>query len=607
MRMARIVQVISSGVLVVSICWAGWQLNRDDSVLAEHQATIIITQPDGVDDVVGEGDDFATTVFGDPWDMSEYTDIPALHGIPGGTISNGMLNYTIPSNPYTHIPLLHPGAEGAIDAGIKVGSNYPINTDHYHWLSFRMNQPGGFFTVRWFYGKDISACSNSTTDIPISPGWHTYVIDLETAPKSMGSWHGQIMGLFVMISGAVGDTGSIDWARLTTDNPAGNSLDISWFGLSPADSTIEFYLDSDDTSCNGTLIYAESNAPENGSFIWQRANQGIASPTNVAPGDYYVCARVNGSEAGYSLGQLTVNHAPIVHFTQPSFTSGEDYATAAGNPWDMDDMGDVDHVVNGSYTIDNGVLAVTASARQSDVQVYLNLPTAIDRYSYYYLTYRLWFDYPYTWSDVGQGTRVFWGRAPQTETQSGWIYDYPGWQTCKMDLRSLSLSFGPGWDTADWTIFRIDPIANNTGQQVTVYLDDIKLTGDEKADTFTNVKWQLTDPDSPVTTMTLYYDDDQSGLDGLYVTTLTLTDGEQSNVPTTAVDSSPSLYMTTTLTETIYLPLVAYNYVVPCTGACYTWQTDNIPVGVYYLYACVDDDYNELCRYSETPLRISHP
>ena len=55
--------------------------------MAEPQATITITQPDGVDDVVGNGDDFATTVLGDPWDMSEYTDIPALHGVPGGTIT----------------------------------------------------------------------------------------------------------------------------------------------------------------------------------------------------------------------------------------------------------------------------------------------------------------------------------------------------------------------------------------------------------------------------------------------------------------------------------------------------------------------------------------
>lgn len=607
MRITRVIRILAVGALAASVCWVGWQLDQNASVLAEPRAMVTITQPDGVDDVVGEGDDFATTVLGDPWDMSEYTDIPALHGVPGGTIDNGVLSYTIPSDSYAHIPLLHPGALRAIDAGIKVGSNYSINTDHYRWLSLRMNQSGGFFTIRWFYDKDLSPCNNSTTNIHVSPGWHTYVIDLETVPKSKGDWQGQIVGLFVMASDSVGATGTIDWARLTANNPADNSLDISWSGLSPTSSTVEFYLDSNATSCDGTLIHAESSAQESGSFTWQQAGDDTASPANIAPGNYYVCAKVNGSDAGYSSGQLTVNHAPIVHFTQPGFTSGEDYATDAGNPWDMDDWADVDHVVNGTHTITNGHLAVTVPASQSDVQVHLNLPTAIDRDRYYYLTYRLWFDYPYTWSDVGQGARIFWGRAPQTEAQSGWIYDYPGWQTYKMDLRSLSLDFGPTWDTADWTIFRIDPIANGTGQQVTVYLDDITLTGDEEADAFTNVEWQITDPDTSVTTMTLYYDNDTSGLDGTHVVTLTLTNGEQTDMAMSTAESLPPLYATTELTETVYLPLVVYDYVTPCTGACYTWRTGDIPAGAYYLYACIDDGYNELCRYSETPLHISHP
>lgn len=607
MKATRTIRILALSTLVVSVCWAGWQVDQGTLVLAEPQATITITQPDGLNDVVGNGDDFATTVLGDPWDMSEYTDIPALHGVPGGTISNGVLNYTIPSNPYVHIPLLHPGALRAIDAGIKVGSNYPINTDHYRWLSLRMNQSGGFFTIRWFYDKDLSVCSNSTINIPFSSGWHTYVIDLETVPKSMGNWQGQIAGLFVMASAPVGTTGSIDWARLTANNPADNDLEIFWSELDQTPSTVEFYLDPDDAGCDGTRIYTELTSQTSGSFTWQQAGDDIASPANVAPGDYYVCAKVNGLEAGYSSGQLTVNHAPVIHFTQPSFTSGEDYATDAGNPWDMNDLADVDHVVNGSYTISDGTLAVTVPASQSDVQVHMNVPTAIDKDRYHYLTYKLKFDYPYTWSDVGQGARVFWGRAPQTEAQSGWIYDYPGWQTYKMDLRLLPLDFGLTWDTADWTIFRIDPISNGTGQQVTVYLNDITLTGDEKANAFTDIEWQLNDPDTSVTTMTLYYDNDQIDLDGTQIAMLTLANGARTGTMVSATAGVPPLGATSELTETVYLPLVARNYVVPCEGACYTWYTGDVPAGAYYLYACMDDGYNELCRYSETPLQISHP
>ena len=42
-----------------------------DTGVANHT----ITQPDGAGDTLPEGDDFATTVLGNPWDMSTITDI----------------------------------------------------------------------------------------------------------------------------------------------------------------------------------------------------------------------------------------------------------------------------------------------------------------------------------------------------------------------------------------------------------------------------------------------------------------------------------------------------------------------------------------------------
>jgi len=156
-------------------------------------------------------------------------------------------------------------------------------------------------------------------------------------------------------------------------------------------------------------------------------------------------------------------------------------------------------------------------------------------------------------------------------------------------------------------MFRIDPIANNTGETVTFYIDDIKLTGDEEADSCADVMWQVTDPDTSVTTMTLYYDTNQSGLDGTYITTLALTDGQRTGLAASTTVTRLPLNATSELTHTIFLPTVARNYCTPCEGACYTWCTSNLPAQTYYLYACLDDGYNELCRYSERPLQISHP
>jgi len=297
------------------------------------------------------------------------------------------------------------------------------------------------------------------------------------------------------------------------------------------------------------------------------------------------------------------------NFIQPGFASGDDYATDAGNPWDMSDTADVDHIKNCTgYTTQDGVMAVNVGASQSDVQVYLNVPTAIDHDHYFYLTYRLWFDYPYTWADVGQATRVFWGRAENIEAVSSLIYVYPGWQTYSVDLRSLELVSGSPWNTADWATFRIDPIANGTGQDVTFYIDDINLTGDERADLFADIRWELTDPDSSATTMNLYYDTDSGGLDGTFITTLSLTDGQHSVLTVSpSVEDGSSLTRTLSLTQTVFLPLAASNWYPLCTGACYTWDTHAIAPGTYYLYACMNDGYNELCRYSERPLLVDHP
>jgi len=61
------------------------------------------------------------------------------------------------------------------------------------------------------------------------------------------------------------------------------------------------------------------------------------------------------------------------------------------------------------------------------------------------------------------------------------------------------------------------------------------------------------------------------------------------------------------LTYTNSLPFVASNYHPPCAGACYSWKTSALPAGTYYLYACLDDgDNHRVCRYSDTPLVVSH-
>jgi hypothetical protein len=606
---------LSRGSLALTVIVAALGLNLNTHTLASSQATITIEQPDGVEDVVGEGDDFATTVLGNPWDLSQPSDLLGRHHLPAGyTVSGGELGFTTDSD-RTTIKILFAGKEGMVDIGY-VGMNYPIDTSTYRWLSFRMyhQYSGEEYSIKWFYGRygDSDRAWAATYKYPAEEGWHTYVIDLENAPiqgTSGGAtgWNGSVPELTIVSHAPAGREIRLDWVRLTADNPVDNNLDISWSGLSPVPSQLQFFLDTDASGCDGPLMGTDNSPSASGTFNWQQAADGVFSPSNVAPGDYYVCAKADGSLAGYSSGQLTVNQSPVFRFTQPSFTSGDDFATDAGNPWDMNDAADIDHVVQGEGTVSGGVLDVSIPSSAVDTQVHLNVPTDIDSSHYHYLSYRIWFDYPYSTSAVGQNNRVFWGRKPVTEATSELIYVYPGWMTYTIDLRSFPLHSGPNWLTKDWNIFRIDPIGHNkTGQRVHVYMDTVLLTSDEEADKHAEITWSLDDPDTSVTTMTLYYDTNQSGWNGTHIATLSLTDGEQVGRASASREHSVSIRATNSLTYTVYFPTLMRNYITPCSGSCYTWSTIYLPADDYYLYACIDDGFNVFCRYSETPVYVSH-
>jgi len=96
---------------------------------------------------------------------------------------------------------------------------------------------------------------------------------------------------------------------------------------------------------------------------------------------------------------------------------------------------------------------------------------------------------------------------------------------------------------------------------VTFYIDYVKLTGNEEADKFADVEWQMSDPDTSVTTMKLYYDRDKAGLNGTLFATLTLTDGLRSApAAPPAVNANLSRRQTSALTPTLFLPLVMGSY-----------------------------------------------
>jgi len=567
---------------------------------------ITITQPDGIDDVVGEGEDFSTTVLGAPWNMNSnpYPDFPTVMGSfdrGSFSVSGGIWDtYTLNYDPGVKI---HP--TGLAQPVMKDGSRFPIEASKYPLLSFRLysSQPDVAY-IYWFYDSTFSQFAWSDL-IPISSGWKTYLIDLATygVGGSVGGatgWNGWVRGLRIdPVASGSGVNIKFNWIRLTTTDTS-QSIPISWTSLSPADATLELFIDLDNSGYDGTKIAHVPSAGASGTFNWGTSLAYYATglpyplPSAFEPGDYYVYAVVNGSPEGYSSGPLTINQAPTVEIIQPSRTSGEDYATiVVGNPWDMNgnpDIASTGHIQWSEYS--GGIYNATSDS-SGDPNCLLNLSVPIDSNKYRYVTYRMFLDGT---QDIGGGwvSRVVWwgGGGPGSAAVTEDIVVYEGWQTYTLDLNQVALEYGPTWSSSNWTTFRLDPHEISAPQ--TFHLDYVLLTANDQADAYFNIAWSISDRDIDDSfTINLYHDSDTIWENGRTFIAQITPGGGGSPSPT----AGP--YM-------LYMPLILRNYGTTSSQRLYTWDTSGVASGTYYVWVEANDGYNTTRWVSETPVVISH-
>src|SRR5262249_5602081 len=129
--------------------------------LADAQAapSITITKPAADGDTVADGDEFATTVLGNPWDMSLWDtspshdpstpsgtlDVESTFNVNNATYSNGIWR-GVSRNNIPQLLLLTRGYGQGVDpccgGGIHWQNNdgyvNPLNADKYHFISLRM-------------------------------------------------------------------------------------------------------------------------------------------------------------------------------------------------------------------------------------------------------------------------------------------------------------------------------------------------------------------------------------------------------------------------------------------------------------------------------------
>ena len=343
---------------------------------------------------------------------------------------------------------------------------------------------------------------------------------------------------------------------------------------------------------------------------------GITSPLNldlqgIAPGAYTYLIK-NGSTVIES-GSFEINQAPIVNFTQPSPTGGEDYATLAGNPWNMSDGSGVT-MECAAYDFQDGKLnlttpTVTAQPPQcngggvSDPRLTLNVPVPFNPAEYRYLSFRMYTAGAWQNVPLGMMARWIWTVPGNCHLVSQDIPFDVGWQTYTIDLFD-SFNGTPeavagscpklSWKDAPSVIgLRFDPNENILGYPLVQSIDWIKLYKGDRVPRGVPfpVKMVLNKPPG------------ETGLSYFYTT-------DPKNQPQQQAAkvylSGPPLSLNGQYRT--YLPLISSRFdptdVPPPNSVTYNWDTSQVAPGNYHICVSVSDSHNQTTICSDVPIQV---
>jgi hypothetical protein len=298
-----------------------------------------------------------------------------------------------------------------------------------------------------------------------------------------------------------------------------------------------------------------------------------------------------------------ISQTPLLHFIDPSHTSGRDYATDNDNPWDMDSSGS-DGTVYGSTGHQFIGGQVDARNTGNDPGFLFNLPERIDTSYYRYFIIEFYSQYSF-YTGSGGMSRVYWmNDFDEPTTTEDIIINVPAeWRTYAIDLQQAPIEPSGeqnAWTSSKWRLLRFDPNENTDGLNWNWSIRDVKLTGPPEADTGFTLRWEIDNPEKELVDVDLYYDTDDAGFDGAYI-------GTASSMASPSARSAWLNEATSRQQDDydnhIYLPMVSREH---CLGECLRWDTSGIPNGDYFVYACLDDGLNQTCRYSPVPIRVDH-
>jgi hypothetical protein len=557
---------------------------------------------------VAEGSDFATQVLRDPWDMSQFSDVsqglnqPGYELVTNISYQNEVFQATSTSitKPDAQFFLLWPGFQQDMFIG-KVGHNYPIPSAEYHclYLAMQVNSPkSDDFQAFWFADEtqNQGASPWGFATYHLHPGiWYLYKADLLDPSILDGGtpWdeHESWQGLRIDPTNLGNVTFSVDWARLTNCQPSS----LPPVSIPAGSNTIGVSVNPSGTARSISLDPSTYSVSTNGDRV-------TINVDGLQAGTYNYNITRSGSTI--ASGSFNVNQAAIINFDKPSYSSGVDYATQAGNAWDMNGSNDATGLYDMTAAFSNGLLNMyTSSGKDPRVQLW-KAGSITPSNGFRYLNFRMYTQGAY--QDIGKGmiVRWIWG-TPNGSSECYLVsQDIPfdvGWQTYSVDLydsfnglAEQTLNCSPAnstiWkNTPSINYFRWDPNENITGTTMFQQLDWIKLT---KMDQVTK---------GQPFTLRINGNKNMAGVSLSFYYTADRSNPRAHPLSIIPPDGSPpdGKYK-------VYLPMImnmADNSVTP--GQNYLWNTSNVDPGTYYICVEANDGYNTGIYCSDAPVNVT--
>ncbi len=392
--------------------------------------SIMVTQPDGVADVVAEGRDFAKWELGNAWDLGsgcpdpvwddrfecdlyepETKDVAGATFTPGGT----WVGEAATNDP--RVWLLFPGLKSVVN--LANGRLAAIDSSVYRFVTAKVLFTGSAqappldaapmeftFTQGTNFVTDTFGRSDTLQTGRVSPdSWQIVTFDLlNEAAAGLAAWDDETHwpGLRLDPTNEPGVTFEFDWIRLTAPGGAAHKATVEWTAANLPGNT--FTIEALDAS--GTP-YELASGLAAGSTTFD------ADFSFLPPGGYTV--RVVASPSGVSgnscAGCLVVNSAPLLHIEQPDKRgdTDADYATAVvGVPWGPFSPGQLESFSTQMESFVGGVYSAENPDQDRDPRVYLQVSTPIDTLKYRMLSYEFELSGP---RDIGEGSvaRFLWG------------------------------------------------------------------------------------------------------------------------------------------------------------------------------------------------------